>query len=151
MSRQLSCGRSARNRSITLNRKKKRSSRGCPGVQLPSLPSCATCELGLLPWGYGDGWRYAPAVRGTGNDDSSHRIAQGRCSRKVLALAGHDSMEFLAASHRGIFGAHPVWSAHGVVEGQRAQRGHELQLPSQGRAEGRSASLVTTFRFSYLL
>ena len=61
-----------------------------------------------------------------------------RRDRAAVTLAGHDSMGFLAASHRGTFGAHPVWSAHGVVEGQRAQRGHELQLPSQGRAEGRS-------------
>ena len=64
-----------------------------------------------------------------------------------MALAGHDSMGFLAAFHRGSFGAHPVWSVHGMVEGQRAQRGHELQLPSQGRAEGRSSKSRHTLRF----
>ena len=63
-----------------------------------------------------------------------------------MALAGHDSMGFLAASHRGTFGAHPVWSAHGVVEGQRAPRGQEVQLPSQGRAEGRSSKSRHTLR-----
>ena len=64
-----------------------------------------------------------------------------------MALAGHDSMGFLAASHRGTFGAHPMWSAHGVVEGQRAPRGQEVQLPSQGRAEGRSSKSRHTLRF----
>ena len=69
-----------------------------------------------------------------------------------MALAGHDSMGFLAASHRGTFGAHPVWSAHGVVEGQRAQRGHEVQLPSQGeRRVVRQVSSHTVHFFLFTL
>ena len=49
---------------------------------------------GLLPGGDGDGWRYVPAVCATGDGDSSHRIAQGMCTRIVLALAGRDTVNF---------------------------------------------------------
>ena len=80
--------------SDTSKRMKKSSCPSCPGVSFVSSSSCVASASGLLPGGDGDGWRYIPAVCATGDSDSSHRTAQGMCTRIGLALAGRDAVNF---------------------------------------------------------
>jgi hypothetical protein len=119
--------------SITSNRKKKRSSPGCPRVSLPSSPSCTVDSSGYLPGGDGDRWRYVPAVCGAGDDDSSHRMAQGMCTRKVLALAGRDAVNFRRRSVAALSARTFIMSSPARRRGS-ARRGQPL---TTARSRGR--------------
>ena len=86
--------RSAPRVSVTSKRRKKSSSPMQPRCLSPSSPSCAAIASSLLPGGDGTNWNYVQAVCATGDGDRSHRIAQGMCTRIVLALAGRDAVNF---------------------------------------------------------